>query len=177
MDRSESVESEKSKISQSSEGQKRITRRKFLNVSAVAVAAAAVAAVPEVGKLLNESEDSKDVIPTYEELVSSVNRLYSSIGQEIPGNISQRLLNCNENNLSPSQKDPVKTVLHSCGKVGGAVRNLYRERKLDSFKDVLHQIEIYTYAKMDKFAAEGKLPDPENIESFKNQFKEAYFTP
>jgi|SRR3989344_3344083 len=162
---------------------KEINRRKFLKLGlGLGVVAAGTAAAAKIGfglnKGKNENIDEGDRIPTYSNVVDAVNHAYRSAGRKIPDKIKERLDSCNENNVSSG--DIVRTVLHSCGQVGGGINDLIGSEKNNDTRNNLisdlKTVETYTYGKIDEYATQGRLPDPQNIDSFKQQFKEIYFT-
>ena len=159
----------------------RIGRRQFLTkvVPAALVTAAAIATPPIAKELIfGGGKENTELPPTFEDVEKAVNHAYKISGKEIPENILERLPVCNEQKTVT--RDPVREVLHSCGEVGGGINNLIKDTKDNEIRNQLisdlKTVERFTYAKMDEYTAQGRLPDKKNIDSFKQQFKEIYFT-
>ena len=161
---------------------RRIGRRKFLTraVPAAALVTAAIATPVAAELIFGKKEGSSKLPPTFDDVVDAVNHAYNSTGQEVPEEILKRLPACNE---QIQTQDPIKEVLHSCGEVGGGIRDIIENTKDSETRNRLipdlKTVERYTMVKIDEYGRGsklGKLPDPAHIEGFKNQFEEIYFT-
>ena len=166
----------------SHETRRGLSRRNFLTkVAPAAVLVTAAVTVPLAGDLIfGKKEGSSKLPPTYDDVVDAVNHAYKSTGQEVPEEILKRFPACNEQTIT---QDPIKEVLHSCGEVGGGIRDIIENTKdLETRNRLipdLKTVERYTMVKIDEYGRGsklGKLPDPQHIEGFKNLFKETYFT-
>jgi len=181
MENTELGEAKEVGINDPQEAPKRISRRSFLIKSGVVAAGAAAGAVFGLNKLRpGQKEKEAESTPTFGDVVDAVNHAYKSSGQEVPEEILKRLPACNEQTTT---QDPVKEVLHSCGEVGGGIRDIIENSKDSETRNRLitdlKTVKRYTMLKIDEYGRGsklGKLPDPQHIEGFKNMFKETYFT-
>ena len=166
-------------INDPQEAPKRISRRSVLKLAAAAAVAAGTTKTLDILGVGKGEKDSKQP-PTFGDVVDAVNHAYKSSGQEVPEEILKRLPACNEQTTT---QDPVKEVLHSCGEVGGGIRDIIENSKDSETRNRLitdlKTVKRYTMLKIDEYGRGsklGKLPDPQHIEGFKGMFKETYFT-
>ncbi|HKZ37751.1 MAG TPA: hypothetical protein VJ184_08885 [Chryseolinea sp.] len=159
---------------------RRIGRRQFLTraVPAAVLVTAAAIAIPPIAKelIFGGSKENAESPPTFEDVEKAVKHAYN---QEVPDNVQKLLPACNEKDIPP-EADYVRTVVFGCAQVGGAVKEVIIKtpegEARNGFIRDLRIIEQYTNGKIDKFLKQGKLPDPDNIEGYRRQIKEDYFT-
>ena len=182
MENTESGEDRRVGSQNPQETRRGLSRRNFLTkVAPAAVLVTAAVTVPLAGDLIfGKREGNSKLPPTYDDVVDAVNHAYKSTGQEVPEEILKRLPACNEQTTT---QDPIKEVLHSCGEVGGGIRDVIENTKDSETRNRLildlKTVERYTIGKIDEYGRGsklGKLSDPGHIEGFKDMFKETYFT-
>lgn len=121
------------------------------------------------------------VIPTFDEMVASVEVGFASVGAEISDKYRRRLANCNEMGLEGEHPDVYPfAVLDGCGNVGQAIIELLHATPTPELEYALNQIRDYTLGdggKFDQLIESGKLKGITDVKNFKPTYNANFFTP